>query len=67
MGQTILGLTILVFILIIGMELIRRPKAFLDSFDRPATDKHIRVTRFIGAGWVVFVIMALTQWFFSRH
>lgn len=67
MGQTVLGIAILVGFLIIGLELIRKPKAFLHSFDRQSTDKHIRAARFIGVGFVVFVIMALLQWFFSLH
>jgi hypothetical protein len=67
MGQTVLGIAILVGFLIIGLELIRKPKAFLHSFDRPSTDKHIRATRLIGAGFVIVVIMALLQLFFSMH
>lgn len=61
MGQTLLGIAILVGFLIIGLEAIRNPKAVLARFDRPTTDKHIRAMRLIGIGFLIIVLMGTAQ------
>jgi hypothetical protein len=61
MGQTLFGIAILVGFLIIGLGLIRNPKAVLASFDRPTTDKHIRAMRLIGMGFLLVVLMGTAQ------
>jgi hypothetical protein len=67
MGQTFLGIAIVVVFLLIGAMLIRDPRPYLAKLGRPATEKHIRAMRIIGAGFLVFVLMTLVQWFRSMH
>jgi hypothetical protein len=67
MGQTLLGIAIVVVFFSIGAMLIRNPKPYLAKLGRPATDKHIRAMRFIGAGFLIFVLMAVVQLFRSTH
>ena len=63
MGQAVLGVAILGIFFIVGFRLIRDPKPFLASLGRPATDKHIRATRIIGAGFLLIVLSGLVQIF----
>lgn len=66
MGLT-LGIAIVVVFFSIGATLIRNPKSYLAKLGRPATDKHIRAMRLIGAGFLIFVLMTLVQWFRSMR
>ena len=63
MGQTLLGIIFVVVFSYIGAMVIRNPKLYLAKLGRPATDKHIRAMRIIGAGFLILVIMTLVQWF----
>ena len=65
MGQTLLGIAVLVVFFSIGAMLIRNPKPYLAKLGRPSTDKHIRAMRLIGAGFLFLVLMTLVQWFRS--
>lgn len=67
MGQTLFGIVTLVILLVIGAELIRNPESFLTKLGRHATDKHLRATRLIGAGFLIAFLMTLVQWFRSLH
>jgi hypothetical protein len=67
MGQTLLGIAILVGFFSIGVLLIRNPKSNLAALGRPATDKHIRAMRVIGAGFVFLALLGLAQLFRSPH
>jgi hypothetical protein len=67
MGQTLLGIAILVGFISIGVLLIRNPKSNLAALGRPATDKHIRAMRVIGAGFVILALMGLAQLLRSQH
>lgn len=46
----------------LGINLLRDPRRFLAKLGRPATDKHTRATRLIGAFFLIAVFMALIQW-----
>jgi hypothetical protein len=65
MGQLLLLVFVTVFFAAMGFRLILWPEDFLAKLGRPATTKHVRATRFIGALFLLFVISALSQWF--RH
>ncbi|MFZ0278608.1 MAG: hypothetical protein WA651_05885 [Candidatus Sulfotelmatobacter sp.] len=67
MGQTLLEVAILIVFFSIGTMLIGNPRSYLAKLGRPATDKHIRATRLIGAGFLMLVLMALVQWFRSSR
>ena len=67
MGQTLLGIAVVVLFFSIGVMLIRNPKSYLAKLGRPATDKHVRAMRLIGAGFLIFVLMTLVQWFRSMR
>jgi hypothetical protein len=67
MGQTLLGIAILVGFFSIGVLLIRNPRSNLAALGRPATDKHTRAMRIIGAGFVVLALLGLVQLFRSQH
>jgi hypothetical protein len=67
MGQTLLGIAILVVFFLIGALLIRNPKSYLAELGRPSTDKHTRAMRIIGAGFVILVLLALVQLFRGPH
>ena len=67
MVQTILGIAVVVGFFSIGLKLVRHPQASLATFDRPATDQHIRAARFIGGGFLIFVLLALVQLFRGMH
>ena len=63
MSQKVFGVALVVVLLGIGAQLVGRPQQFLAGLGRPATEKHIRATRFIGGVAFLFVIMVLIQWF----
>ena len=65
MGQKLFGVALVVILLVIGAQLVSRPQRFLAGLGRPATEKHIRATRFIGGFAFLFVIILLIQWFRS--
>jgi hypothetical protein len=67
MGETLLGTAILIVFFSIGAMLIRDPKSYLAKLGRPATDKHIRAVRIIGASFLILVLMTLVQWFRSAR
>jgi len=62
-GQTMVGIALAIGLLVLGLRLTRKPKEFLVGLGRPATEKHIRATRFLGALAFVFLIMLLVQWY----
>jgi hypothetical protein len=63
MDQPLLGIAIVVVFFSIGAILIRNPKPYLAKLGRPATVKHIRAMRIIGAGFLILVLMTLVQLF----
>jgi len=67
MGQTILGIAILAVFFLVGIKAIQNPKPILTSLGRPATDKHVRATRIIGAVFISFPLMALMQYLRNRR
>jgi len=62
MIQAALGIAILGFFAVMGLRLMATPKSFLAKFGRPATQKHVRATRFIGFSFLLFVAMAVVSW-----
>jgi hypothetical protein len=62
MGRTVFTLAVDVTFFLIGASLIRNPKPFLAKLGRPATDRHTRATRFIGAMFLIFVLLTVIQW-----
>lgn len=67
MGQTLFGIAFLLVFFSIGALLIRDPRSYLAKLGRPATGKHIRAMRIIGAGFVIVALLGLIQFFRSPH
>jgi hypothetical protein len=67
MVQILLGIAIIVLLFSIGAIIMRSPKPYLAKLGRPATDKHIRAMRIIGAGFMILALMALVQLFRSTR
>ncbi len=61
MSNAFFGIAVELIFFLLGIKLIKNPEAFLAQLKRPATDKHIRVTRFIGTCFLIFVLVTTLQ------
>jgi hypothetical protein len=62
MIQDILGTVVVCFLGVMGVYLIASPETFLAKLGRPATQKHVRATRFIGFVFLVSIAMGVVSW-----